>query len=125
MWVARNPDNKLQVFKIKPVRHTLEVTNKTKGSKRYDKTTVTEFWDEEQVFDGYDKHYYPGDYFDVDESLFPDLKWEDEPIEVDIMPSDFCKKLLIDIKSNIRSGKYDGDLWNLFVDLVKYVDSKK
>lgn len=53
------------------------------------------------------------------------LTWEDEPIEVDIMPSDFHTEFIFTIMNNIRSGKYDGDLWNLFDDLLKYVDSKR
>ena len=85
MWVARNPDGTLVLFKNKPSRCTLETTNLTKGSKRYGKVTTHEFWDEDQVFDGYDKWYYPGDYFEIDSSLFPDLKWEDEPLEVNLV----------------------------------------
>ena len=88
MYIARNPDGTLELFKNKPSRYTLETTNKTKGSKRYGKTTVTEFWDEDQVFDGYDKYYYPGDYFEIDSSLFPNLKWEDGPLEVDLYIKD-------------------------------------
>lgn len=85
MWVARNPDGTLVLFKNKPSRCTLETTNLTKGSKRYGKVTTHEFWDEDQVFDGYDKWYYPGDYFEIDSSLFPELKWEDEPLEVNLV----------------------------------------
>lgn len=55
MWLARNPDGTLELFKNKPSRHTLETTNLTKGCKGYGKVTTKEFWDEDQVFDGYDK----------------------------------------------------------------------
>lgn len=83
MWVARNLDGTLELFKNKPSRCTLETTNLTKESKRYGKVTTHEFWDEDQVFDGYDKWYYPGDYFEIDSSLFPELTWKDEPVEVE------------------------------------------
>lgn len=85
MWVARNPEGTLELFKNKPLRCTLEITNTVKGDKNYGKVTTKEFWDEDQVFNGYDKWYYPGDYFEIDSSLFPDLKWEDEPLEVDLI----------------------------------------
>ena len=88
MYIARNPDGTLVLFKNKPSRYTLETTNLTKGSKRYGKVTTHEFWDEDKVFDGYDKYYYPGDYFEIDPSLFPNLKWEDEPLEVDLYIKD-------------------------------------
>lgn len=84
MWVARNKDNTLTLFKSKPVRSSIRMTNKTKGDCEYGESKNCEFWDEAAVFDGYDKWVYLNEYFDIDESLFPDLKWEDEPLEVDI-----------------------------------------
>lgn len=92
MWVARDPDKTLTLFKSKPFRCTLETTNKTKGSKRYGKVTIQKFWDETQVSDGY-KSYYPGDYFEIDSSLFPELTWEDEPVEVFLVTGEDYKLL--------------------------------
>lgn len=56
MWVARDKDNKLVLYEFEPTRH-------------YDK------W-----YD-YDNGTMYG-LIELDESLFPNLKWEDEPIEV-------------------------------------------
>lgn len=60
MWVARDKDNRLFLYAIKPIKH------------------------------GNDEQYYipmPHDYLimEIDKNLFPTLKWEDEPIEVEIM----------------------------------------
>lgn len=100
MKVARNPDKTLTLFKNEPFRCTVETTNLTKGSKRYGKVTTKEFWDEEQVSDGY-KSYYPGDYFEIDSSLFPELTWEDEPKEVYLVTEEDYK-LLQKKKEEIR-----------------------
>lgn len=62
MWVARNKDNSLWVSNTKPIR------TKDKGNKGY--------WD-------YDDFY--GILEIKDKSLFPDLTWEDEPIEVKLI----------------------------------------
>ena len=93
MWVARDPDGTLVLFKNKPSRCTLVATNTNKSSKRYGKVTTQEFWDEDKVFDGYDKWYYPGDYFEIDSSLFPELTWEDEPVEVFLITGEDYKLL--------------------------------
>lgn len=95
MWVVRNRNNTLYMFYDKPYRE--------------------QHW--RWVIDSKDLKII--ELKDEDYPQFKDLKWEDEPIEVDIMPSDFRKKLILDIKSNIRRGKYDGELWKLFDDLVE------
>lgn len=100
MKVARDPDNTLTLFKNEPFRCTLETTNKTKGSKRYGKVTTQEFWDEKQVSDGY-KLYYPGECFEIDPSLFPELTWKDEPKEVYLVTEEDYK-LLQKKKEEIR-----------------------
>lgn len=84
MWIARNKDNTLTLFKSKPVRSSIRMTNKTKGDCEYGKTKKCDYWDEAAVFDGYDKWVNLNEYFDIDESLFPDLKWENDPIEVEL-----------------------------------------
>ena len=135
MWVARNPDGTLELFKNKPSRCTLETTNLTKGSKRYGKVTTQEFWDEDQVFDGYDKLYYPGDYFEIDPSLFSELTWEDEPVEVFLVTGEDYKLLqkkkeedrreylesLTPIEREIINGKNKLELFKC-VDRVKRYD---
>lgn len=58
MWVARDKDGELVLYKGKPVRS-------------HSKDKWVSFgvnWEN----------------FTIDESLFPDLKWEDEPIEVEL-----------------------------------------
>ena len=135
MWVARNPDGTLELFKNKPSRCTLETTNLTKGSKRYGKVTTQEFWDEDQVFDGYDKWYYPGEYFEIDPSLFPELTWEDEPVEVFLITGEDYKLLqkkkeedrreyldsLTPIEREIIKGKNKVELFKC-VDRIKRYD---
>lgn len=57
MWVARNKDGWLVLFNSKPIRGD-------------------EFWYTDSRDD---------DSMPIDSSLVPDLKWEDEPIEVEIV----------------------------------------
>lgn len=60
MWVARDKDGELVLYKGRPVRGSL------------DKDKWVSFgstWEN----------------FTIDESLFPSLKWEDEPLEVDLV----------------------------------------
>lgn len=59
MWVARDKDGTLALYKEKPVRGSL------------DKERWVTFWPAYECFE-------------IDRSLFSNLKWEDEPIEVDI-----------------------------------------
>lgn len=57
MWIARDKDGTLSLYRDKPVRAGIEPYR---------------WWGDE--VDG----------FDLDSSLFPNLTWEDEPIEVDL-----------------------------------------
>lgn len=109
MWIARNKDGKLQLFEGHPTKEV------EKGEWNY-YTIFSDFRPERE-------HWFSSKI--LDRGLFPNLTWEDEPVEVDIMPSDFHTEFIFTIMNNIRSGKYDGDLWNLFDDLLKYVDSKR
>jgi len=83
MWVARDKDGTMTVFRRMPRRS--QMTMKTFSSRGKEKTE--EFWDE--VNDGYNgtKAFYPGDCYEFDCNAFPDLKWEDEPIEVIAIPT--------------------------------------
>lgn len=56
MWIARDKDGTLVLFKVKPVR----------CKDKWVSFGVN--WEN----------------FTIDESLFPELKWEDEPIEVEL-----------------------------------------
>lgn len=58
MWVARDKDGTLWLHDSKPY-----IADSSKG---YYKATS-------------------GRYFEFDSDLFPDLKWEDEPIEVELV----------------------------------------
>lgn len=111
MWVAKNKDNSISFTSMKPVRGCIYGTCPTDNNGNL----INSYW---VCSDGSTPDYISqSNLFFA--SMFEYLKWEDEPVEVDIMPSDFLKKLLLDIKSNIRSGKYDGELWKLFKDLVE------
>lgn len=57
MWVARDKDGHLFLWDRQPERG---------GTLWIVKNTVLQHW------------------FEIDASLFPDLKWEDEPIEIEI-----------------------------------------
>ncbi len=59
MWVARDKNNSLWLYKEKPYRNE-----------------IYECWQSE------DPYVYVGP---IDKTLFPNLKWEDEPIEVTII----------------------------------------
>jgi len=64
MFVARDKDNELRVYTKKPIRW-----------KEYN------IWYVPEDDDGY-----PQDYeLKIDQSLFPELTWKDEPIEVDLV----------------------------------------
>lgn len=95
MWIARDKDDDLGLF-----------THLPKRCKDYGGS-----WEAADCEDS--------EYCGINKKLFPEFKWEDDPVEVDIIPSDSRKKLLLDIKSNIESGKYGDDLWKLFADLLE------
>ena len=56
MWVARDEDGSLWLFQTKPVRN----------------------------FDNWNTEDFVSDFMKIDPTLFPDLKFEDEPIEVEL-----------------------------------------
>ena len=62
MWVARDKDGKLHLFNIKPYKNLLECDS----FKWYPDIRAVKF--------------------KIDSSLFPDLTWEDEPLEVNLAP---------------------------------------
>lgn len=65
MWVARDKDGLLKLFLVKPMRSHLPNVY---------------IW----VNASLNKNNYVGEIYDS--ALFPDLKWEDEPIEVSLVP---------------------------------------
>lgn len=78
MWIARNKDNSLFLFN----------TNKPNRCSEYDdyigKDTYWVCGNREGIED-YNEMY---DLIQLPSSMFPNLKWEDEPIEVDIIRKD-------------------------------------
>lgn len=57
MWVVRDIFEELELYSDKPTRHI-----------------------------GYDEKYWSGNLLDMlDSSLFPELTWEDEPLEVELI----------------------------------------
>jgi len=63
MWVARDKDDVLNLYtaSTKPWRAKVEIDNE-----------IVEYWDND------------GECIEIDGSLFPDLKWDHEPLEVEI-----------------------------------------
>lgn len=76
MWVARDKYGSLHLFKEKPDR-----CDKVGGNFPGDKiTSITPcVW---RIKNPYGSFYDTWGFIEVDSSLFPNLKWEDEPIEV-------------------------------------------
>lgn len=66
LWLARDKDNFLTLFKNKPERLNGRWLD-------FNPDTEKQF-----IF--------------IDETLFPDLKWRDEPLEVNIFSKDFIQK---------------------------------
>lgn len=84
MWVAKNKDNKLLMFFDKPVRNT--------GWKDINCTEPLENWCRDISlfppvhYGSYDALYNP--HYQItylDENLFPELTWEDEPLEIELI----------------------------------------
>lgn len=65
MWVARNPDGNLQIWLLVP----------SAPKRRYYTNGTVGRW----MFGSVDCGYH------IPNELFPDLKWEDEPIEVSLV----------------------------------------
>lgn len=73
MWIARNEDGELELFKTLPKRHILNIN--------YDIIYRSGKWVIEEITPEHTWHF-PG--APIDKNLFPNLKWEDEPIEVEL-----------------------------------------
>lgn len=116
MWVARDKNGTLKVWKLKPSREVIICTS-NKGDKIYN-----EFWDETN--DGYngDIPFYPDDYFKIDTSLFPFLTWEDEPIEVELVEVNKCtcdtcgKKFKYKESDIVDASQPDNEFFWLYVE---------
>lgn len=61
MWIARDEDNHLRVYLNKPIRYGF-------------------YWQSVDTYNGVNIQC-----ISLPNNLFPNLKWEDEPIEVDII----------------------------------------
>ena len=64
MWIARDKYEGLWLFIEKPIR------------------SASEFWWEVDTKNSILRE---DDYMEIDGDLFPDLRWEDEPIEVELI----------------------------------------
>lgn len=73
MWVARDKDGDLWMFMSKPIRHK-------------NRAWVTRVKDMPK---DYSNHCWETE---IDSSLYPELKWEDEPIEVELRSKKILKK---------------------------------
>ena len=69
MWVARDKSGILRLFSVKPSRVTTP-----KGTWQYENTWFINLTE--------------GNEMCIDDTLFPDIKWEDEPISVDLFRTD-------------------------------------
>lgn len=78
MWVARDKYGDLHLFENKPDR-----CNKIGGQYSGDKTIDISpcSWSIKNPYDGF---YLTGGFIEIDSKLFPELTWEDEPLEVEI-----------------------------------------
>ena len=102
MWVARNFNKELVLFKNYPIRHIIDDNEKE--------------WIDPSG----------SDILGLAENLFPDLKWEDEPIEVSI---NLCESLMICPKCGKRiwySSKdihesHSEDPWSGYYEEWRYI----
>lgn len=65
MWVARDKDGELDLYLTKPIRFNYQ------NLPIEDDCLNNDFWDTDD------------EYLTIDTNLYPNLTWEDEPIEVD------------------------------------------
>lgn len=79
MWIARNLDGSLHLFEEKPDRCD-KIGGNFPGNKT--KSITPCVWRIKNPYGGF---YDTWGYIEVDSSLFPNLKWEDEPIEVSLI----------------------------------------
>ena len=86
MWVARNKDNSLWLFN----------TNKPIRSPKYDSETDSHEGEDEYWIcgdtNGIEDYDYMYDIIILPHSLFPTLRWEDEPIEVSLSENGINEK---------------------------------
>lgn len=73
MWIARNEDGELELFKTLPKRHTLIIN--------YNEVYKSGKWVIEEITPEHTWRF-PG--ISINKNLFSNLKWEDEPIEVEL-----------------------------------------
>lgn len=104
MWIARDKDGRLYLWKIKPIRamerfnncseefkqEELEIYNKVNPKEPFEnglqywdfpnEVTPCEYIDAERYFEYSSKYK-----LEMDSTLFPELTWEDEPLEVNLV----------------------------------------
>lgn len=95
MWVARNHDNKLYLFEEKPDRCD-HIGGKFPGDKLISITACV--WLIKNPYGGF---YDTWGNVEIEPTLFPDLTWDDEPIEV---------KLIEDSKKIVKISQETTDL---------------
>lgn len=77
MWVARDKkNNQINLFLIKPVRDKVE-----------------------GIWHTDDWEYPESEFIPIYDKMFPDLKWEDDPVEVSLVSTEFVKKYSDEQKS--------------------------
>ena len=104
MWVARDKDGRLKLFPDKPVRNESfedddcnERVNK--WMRDAEKFLPVHYASHDSL---YNPHY---QIMRLDESLFPELTWDDEPMEVTILPISNLRHYITDkISEGIKKG---------------------